>query len=335
MGDDSASGAQPADGSGGLGDGASSAGGGSAEVGGAPGAGGRSSGGSDSILGGAPAAGGDDGEAVGGEAAGGAAVGGAESSGGSPGDEPVFGDPDFFLGRIQLTRGLAQVTNSNSISVQFVLEDPSTSLEVCEIEVFGDCTITTCTDPDEASNALRLSAGEVTLTSDFEFAATGVPSPTGLYYTFEDTDLIQGGEVVTFSFAGDAVPAFSGTMVVPLAPLLLSPAAVGTGQVEVLMPRGGSFTFTWDAREASQAVILLSAFGHFDVGWRMGCRFDAAAGTGTVPAEAMARLEPGMVLLPMGSNRDDLQLDQGTFRKDASFAMVSEDRAAFPRFVAE
>jgi hypothetical protein len=168
----------------------------------------------------------------------------------------------------------------------------------------GSCTLTRCdaTDSSSASSNV-LSAGTVSATST-PVALQVVAAPDllkGGGYPHVQQSLMgdfKGGEVVTFAATGADAPPFSKELKM-FAPLVLTKPS--SPETSIPIPYRG-VELEWQPGEAGSSVTV-SAFGSGDAWTQLLCTWDATAGVGSVPAEALKPL-PNGTELNIGVRRD-------------------------------
>lgn len=279
----------------------------------------------------------------------------ASGSGGGSGTGATSGGPtgtggannsQADIGTLQIARFLTPTPGSTVASAQFDLVeqaawDALSNGQSCPRETYGACVLTKCSgeamepDPNHPAptSVDRLDAGTITVTADVGgFSSTGTPTNINHGYSFDSKGSLGGGELVTMSASGGRVPAFSGKVQLPLAPFLLTPAVEGTpGAVDVPVSRTADFTFSWDARGASdRLVVYLSSESP-----RLSCTFDASAGTGTLQVGALSQLSAGTRIRLFGVKSVKLETAGGVVQLLAAFETISTDKASFPSFVLE
>lgn len=169
----------------------------------------------------------------------------------------------------------------------------------CPYQEIGACIAWTCAPRTPA--AVLVNAGPLTLErSGAELLATLFDPKTGTYPADRKAGSVwSAGESLVFLGAGGPdVPAFQAPLVAPpditLAPLTVSDA--GTTFEMTGVDRNVGLTVSWTAPTTGSVAIsvLPSVTVPTPVdGPRVLCRFDAAAGTGTVPPAALSTLGSG------------------------------------------
>lgn len=270
------------------------------------------------------------------------------ASGGRGGSGPQFGDADFELGSIGIVLNLASNKVDSGprgqINIYFV-PDPAVDQVLpedrgCVYETFGACRISTCKEWDGEGYVVPVSleAGTMTFLADGEPLAVAEPNfdySNGYRVAWDGA--YGGGELVSISAEGGRVEAFSTEIALPLAPLLITPAVEESTMavVNVPVPRDRDFSFTWDARETSESVVVdlesnraLNKVGLY-------CSFDAKEGAGVIPAAALAKLATGSVLHLWAGHHQNVQLTDGYVRIVGLFEVLSSNRVSYPQFVLE
>jgi hypothetical protein len=176
---------------------------------------------------------------------------------------------------------------------------PSDAPSPCEVQTFGPCTVSTCpsTPPDPAPppTVAAPSAGTVSLSAAaVSYAKTLNPTAGyGAYGTDIDTTVeFLGGESVSFSATGGEIPAFSGSMAMPV-PLAITtelPARDQNGNIPfhvaedlVLELSGGM----------PDLVVQVDGFTGISGGpteSTLSCILESESGTLTIPSEALMPL---------------------------------------------
>jgi hypothetical protein len=216
---------------------------------------------------------------------------------------------------------------------------------VCAEETYGACKVTKCPvdsemepEPLAPPSGALLDAGTITMTADVgSFSRTGMPTKANHGYTFDSNGTLSGGELVTISATGGTISAFTGKIQMPLAPLLLMPSLAGSqGAIDVPVARTADFTFSWDARGASDRLTLVVSNPLGDTGqpW-LSCNFDAPAGTGTFQVGALSQLPVGTRIRLFGVKSGAIETPEGTVAILAGLEVISSDKASYPTFVLE
>jgi hypothetical protein len=129
------------------------------------------------------------------------------------------------------------------------------------------------------------------------------------YYTFRSPDEqpFAPGERVEFSFSGEVVPQFAGTILMPapitwLQPELVDPSSLDATAALSIIDRAADLHVTWTGGEST----ALATFSLSDKNSRsIGCSFPASGGSALVPASLLTQLAPSEQL-------DDSKISIGT-----------------------
>jgi len=152
----------------------------------------------------------------------------------------------------------------------------------CTSQPTGPCVYTKC---GPAATGYQ-SAGAITI-AGLRSPVTLTPGAMNKYGAYSATAALYGsGEHATVSASGADVGAFTATLTTPRRATATSPI-VGDNDT-LAIPRAHDFTATWTATPDPIMVDVVGADGD-----ALSCRFDGSAGSGTVPASALAMLSPG------------------------------------------
>ena len=99
--------------------------------------------------------------------------------------------------------------------------------------------------------------------------------------------LVTGGVSSTCAAAGADVPAFTKSITAPTKATITSPAKPAT---YLTINRSQDFSVSWTGGGTGQVQVALNSM---EADQRLFCRFEASAGTGKVPAAALATLATG------------------------------------------
>jgi hypothetical protein len=175
---------------------------------------------------------------------------------------------------------------------------PSTAPNPCEVRTYGACTVATCpstpADPAPPSTAAP-DAGAISLTAAAaSYTKTLNPyAAYGAYETDVDTTVeFLGGESVSFSASGGEIPAFSGTIAMPV-PLAITnelPARDQNGNI----PFHVAEDLVLDLSGGLPGVVV-QVDGYTGISGgptksSLHCIFDSEAGTLTIPTAALTPL---------------------------------------------
>jgi hypothetical protein len=154
----------------------------------------------------------------------------------------------------------------------------------------GPCAISVyTTEPVDGTSVYR-SAGVVTI-SGLDMPVSLAPTGSGVTLYSDSSSftnsLFSGGESLTFSATGAAVPAFTATLVAPSLIDLQSPAVPANG-VPFVLDRSADLIFAWSGGGFGTVDVTFSDSTNAAVD----CNFPSSAGTGTIPEAALAALAP-------------------------------------------
>ena len=153
----------------------------------------------------------------------------------------------------------------------------------------GSCEIRLFTVPPTMGTPSNVDAGVITITGG-KVPVTLTPNAMSAYALVSDPakDLFDGGEMITITAAGGTVPAFTASLTASVGvdvTLPLEPPNKGPLPVD----RTSDLVFTWNNGGPGDVIVFLND----GVGSRVYCTFSSAAGTGTVPKAALAKLSAG------------------------------------------
>ena len=154
---------------------------------------------------------------------------------------------------------------------------PLGNVVMCAVHAVGDnCMIDTCT----TAMPTPASAGTITI-AGLAAPITLAPKTDSTYEAYNGMALLFGhGETATITAAGAEVPSFTATVTTPSKATISVPA----NAMPLAVSRTHDFTAKWSGSSGKLQVALISGMTEL---W---CRFDASAGTGTIPAATMAML---------------------------------------------
>jgi hypothetical protein len=134
-----------------------------------------------------------------------------------------------------------------------------------------------------------MSAGLVTIAGTRELVSLP-PSSSLTYGTFQSLDVLwAGGETLTFSATGADVPAFTDSIIAP-AQMQITSATVMPPPSQVddpIIDKSQDFTVTWAAPSFGMVEITMS---DPVVEHQLRCKFEASAGTATIPSTSLMKL---------------------------------------------
>lgn len=178
----------------------------------------------------------------------------------------------------------------------------------CVRTTVGACTVSDCTAAADAGtppDGGQVGAGQVTISGLVDGGVVLSPNAQGSYSAFLQTRLFTPGTQVQVQASGGAVPMFSAQVGAPAAPTLTSPVCTltGCGMISKTAP----YTLTWTGGTNTVSVQVLSATG------QLSCSFPATAGTGTIPAAALAAFPAGAVVNLFVSAENSTTVQAGSF----------------------
>ncbi len=287
-------------------------------------------------------------------ASGGAGASGRAGTGGSAGGAGMGANAGSeSVGTIQIYRLLAagdisRATATFALVEQAAWDALASGPSSCTSQTFGDCGVSVCPPPDDVEPAVdagtlpslvRHHAGTLSVSSNnSDFTATGTPGGENNDYQLTTGNSIIGGEIVTITTTGGTIGAFEATLEIPLAPLLISPVGIlvdGGPEAAVSVSRGADLSLTWQARGATQALLAQIIVSSSESATTLGCRFDAARGTGTIPAAALAFVPSGDEIHLFATNTTTVSTPQGPVTLFGALEIASEDKMYYPYLVLE
>jgi hypothetical protein len=181
----------------------------------------------------------------------------------------------------------------------------------CARQVLGACELDSCA----AGTSPAASAGTVTV-SGGSLTPSLVPLADKTYPAFSTTQSIfAGGETLTFAAAGADVPAFSGSLTAPSKVQITSPAKPPSASPYLVVDRTHDFALSWSGGGSGLVQVALDGGPSRSI--TLYCRFPAAAGTGAIPAAALAMIPSGQGGFSMAAIAD-AQVTAGDWSVDLS-----------------
>jgi hypothetical protein len=170
------------------------------------------------------------------------------------------------------------------VNVQFNVNAAS----ACTDAVVDSCDVLVCTGlPAPQTFA---SAGTVTILGLTQ-PVTMAPMVDKTYTVYSAQQaLFAGGETINISAPGADAPAFTIAVTAPTRATITSPAKPAAGGLTI--DRTQDFTATWTGGGVGKVYLYVS--GPSGSNATIACGFAASAGTGSVPAAALAMLPAGM-----------------------------------------
>ena len=226
---------------------------------------------------------------------GGGDTGGSGGSGGTGGSGYYQGGYVSLMQSVMTIGGTEYASYSFSAAFTRGTYDPGAS--TCEFRDDGPCRITDCTtEPSDGGTPAyeAASAGTVSLAGANK-PLTLVPTASGSYDMLSGQEkLWSGGAALSISAAGDEVPAFQATLYGAVPALLTSPALPPAGTPVTLSTKTPlSIAWTGAGGGKMMAMLTRSVTSGTTRTVMVMCTFEGSAGSGTVPASAMAAIPPG------------------------------------------
>jgi hypothetical protein len=235
---------------------------------------------------------------------GGSSEAGPSDAGGDDGgglDAAVDAGPTVTrAGAVYVTQTPIPMLEPNHL-VSATFTETTGTATACTETTMGSCTLRDCFFPMAPADAgMPVDAGMPTFPSAGPILVDGdptdvmlTPEANGTYPAASGTGQIWGdGAMVAVTADGADVPAFSSTLVGPSGSSVGSPSFMTP---PVMIDRAMPFTLTWSGGSGTMQGQLVNnvidATGTQTV--IILCSFDAAAGTGTIPAELLEQVPTG------------------------------------------
>ena len=175
---------------------------------------------------------------------------------------------------------------------------PAGTTSPCVVTTSGSCTATRCT-PVDAGTGSDAGAGPTNTVDSAGVITIGgtlidggiTLTPTGANYptAIQMSRVWADGATLTAGAAGATVPAFSGkTVVTPGSITVTAPACTLTSCGTV--NRANALPVTWTGGASGNVTVTLTTSSGGNTGIVV-CTFAASAGTGSVPADALSKLD--------------------------------------------
>jgi hypothetical protein len=198
--------------------------------------------------------------------------------------------PTGKYGAVVATQTLSASGAVTTLTAFFAASKPATD-PGCTAEAAGTgCTAVTC--PRGAKNAGGPEAGAITAKSNGGMIVTKADA-TGAYDVagFAATLWSMPKAALTFSAAGGGVPAFGDTFCGPASPTITMPAAApGAG---LTIDRASDLALQWTGATVGDVEVLFRDDSGAASTVEVRCFFTGAAGQGTVPTAALAKIGAG------------------------------------------
>jgi hypothetical protein len=169
----------------------------------------------------------------------------------------------------------------------------------CAEEKFDNCSVFTCPQ-GQTTTPTYVSAGTLTVTGARE-SITMSPEPDNSYMAHVSMQtLFSGGEMLTFTGSGADAPGFTASIRAPSRISITSPTKPPTDGA-VAVDRAQPFRVAWSGGGAGIVQVFVSPSSG---GVLVSCRFEASAGSGSVPAAALGQLPAGAGVFSTSSIAD-------------------------------
>jgi hypothetical protein len=215
------------------------------------------------------------------------------SDGSAVGDGAGQGDDGAATSAIVIS-GSAK---SKSGGITALINPHSADGASCTRTVSGPCVLLDCSNLDADATTVESNAGPITVSGGM------LAGPQTLMFSADDQDYrvvivhsapFSTGQTFTVNAPGQDFPAFSGTSApAPGVVTITSPAPVVTdaiGQPVYHIDPTKPFTLSWSGGTPGSSVLV-----SVDT---VSCKFDAAAGMGTIPADMVARIASATTTVP-------------------------------------
>ena len=209
-------------------------------------------------------------------------AGGSGIESGSAGDAGADQGSATFAGSVTVGVGADSVStlfSSSSAHFELPAQQPN-----CMTQTFGDCRVSIC-DPYPNSWS-KADAGIVWVNFADKFNFEMYPTSDGYYADQYSPTVLPQGDKISVTADGGEVPAFSGSIILPEALRLSSPAAGEYGQLLAPSDADLELTFTGGAPGVRLGV---DSHGSYNSGksFSVLCSFASQAGRALIPKTAL------------------------------------------------
>ena len=225
------------------------------------------------------------------------------ADGGSGGDTGTTGDTGGGGGGGS-TENAVVISQGDDPAVGFIslltasIHAHYSSASVCTATTSGPCVLSSC--KSDAGTLTDESAGTITVTGGKLAGPESIKiGSNGQYTVFSEMkQIFAAGDTFKVTAAGGAFPAFSGESApAPAVLTLTGPASTaGTAGPVYGFDPTKALTWTWTGGSAGDSVIFNTA--NLTTNVLIACTFDAAGGTGPIPADVVAKLPHGTSAVP-------------------------------------
>ena len=164
----------------------------------------------------------------------------------------------------------------------------------CGAYPFGACWVYECPLPgmSDAGTSSQPSAGILTLTApDVDAGNDELDASSGVYDYFSSSPIFSPGDMLSVSATGGEVPAFGPWTIVGPGAVSVGAPAVPTDGSDVLIPTESDLDVAWSGGQAGSTMLFeLTASFKNEGSSQILCQWPAAAGSGVIPAAALATL---------------------------------------------
>ena len=206
--------------------------------------------------------------------------------------------PATNLGDILLTSGSYEGGAIQTLVAKAVFY-PSVLASGCSVAPIAGCRLETCTAQGAPPPALA-HAGVIAVGGGL-YPLVLQPDQGGVYGPVASTpasdggpmSLWTGGEELSVASTGGAVPPFNVSVVAPRQLSVATP-------LPTKIARDADLAFEWSGASAGRVTIDVNATAAATA-YYLECKFDVAAGAGSLPKEALAALPAGVGVLTVSS----------------------------------
>ncbi len=215
----------------------------------------------------------------------------------------------------------------------------------CEPVVIGPCVVISCvqgTPVGGAGSKNVAPAGDITIADTTAGKSQVFTASAGGYqFTGQSSIPAKPGDSITFTAAGGEVPAFSQTLVAPLAitpsPFACPDAAADASPSSCPISRSQDLAVGWSGGDHGSAVVTLSSFGGGcnnpqscpPLQSTAVCKFDVSGGAGTIPKAVLSRFPESNVQIGYAAE-DTLDFAEGSYVVRASAVVTTQSQISLP-----
>jgi hypothetical protein len=203
------------------------------------------------------------------------------------GDDPALPD-ELTTSFVSARSTSAPLFETGLLYAHLAEYDPEPFIK--ETETVGNCRITTTTDAgDDPTAPVFADFGPIallggSLPAEIEFVTGGGYAPFQV-----ESALWTGGETLTFSAPGAAIPGFDVDVTAPSQVEITSPTLVIGADLTV--DRANDLAITWTGASAGWLLVRFTDTSEGDGPWLdVSCTFDPSAASGVVPSSVLGRI---------------------------------------------